>query len=302
MFNLPTSQVIIFDELRANRLVGIFEFTPFSNMTPEERTDLDYLAAFFHDHKKFVNPVSKFNSNVIGGKMNMLGWRKCMKKDESVGLYLSVDKISKDVDGFTDVVLRGHRAGVIIGKAFKQLADAAFKKNHEIMVEYDMPDFGDPALEDAEGNNFAASTSVAYTYDGFYNKPHCDEKDASEFAYVQWIPTFAKTGKVATHSDGFNVQGGEFVFPDCRFGLGFERLDGVARMVWRAREYRHFTMFPQPNQQFTRLGFSLQLNNKTVNMFDNIKARGGQLAGKQVGDLEHIVCSAGEHLNKKRKK
>ncbi|KNZ50646.1 hypothetical protein VP01_4316g2, partial [Puccinia sorghi] len=45
----------------------------------------------------------------------------------------------------------------------------------------------------------------------------------------------------------------------------------MARMVWRATEYSHFTTCPQPNSQFTQLGFSLQLNTKTVNVFKNIK-------------------------------
>jgi hypothetical protein len=65
----------------------------------------------------------------------------------------------------------------------------------------------------------------------------------------------------------FSLQCGEFVFPDCKFGLGFDRLDGIAQLVWRATEYRHFTMLPEHNPKFTQLGFSVQLNTKTVNTF-----------------------------------
>ena len=247
LFDRPSNQVMIFDEHNKNRLVGLFEFIPFSSMTREELDNLDFLAEFFHDHKSFVNPVSNFNSACLGGKMNMLGWRKCMKQDERIGLYLALVKISKEIDRFTAVVQRGHRAGLIIGKSFKQLADNAFQQNHEIMVEHKMPDFGDTKLDTSEGNNFSAASLVSYTYDGFYNTPHKDKRDASEFAFVQWIPTFSKTGKVATHADGFNVQGGEFVFPDCKFGLGFEKLGRIARMVWCATEYSHFTTPLQPN-------------------------------------------------------
>ncbi|KAA1087453.1 hypothetical protein PGT21_031851 [Puccinia graminis f. sp. tritici] len=292
IFNRPDSHVMIFDEYNQNQLVGIFQFTPFSKMTPDQREDLDFLAGFFHSHKKYVNPVSNFNSACLGGKMNMLGWRKCMKPNERAGLFLSQAKINKDVHGFTSVVRRGHQAGVIIGKSFKDLADNVFAKNHDIMVEYDMPSFGDATLDDLEVNNFSAASSLSYTYGGFYNSPHTDNQDVSEFAYVQWIPTFAKTGKVATHAEGFNVVGGEFVFPDCRFGLGFENLDGVARMVWRSTDYKHFTMFSQPNSTFNRLAFSLQLNKKTVNVFKNIKTQEGAYLNMHDGDLNYILATA----------
>ncbi|KNZ58015.1 hypothetical protein VP01_2015g1, partial [Puccinia sorghi] len=105
------------------KIVGLFEFIPFSSMTHDELNDMDFLAEFFHDHKSFVNCVSNFNSACLGGKMNMLGWQKCRKKDERVGLYLS-------------------------------LANNTFQKNHNIMVEHQMPDFGDPKLHTSKGAIF----------------------------------------------------------------------------------------------------------------------------------------------------
>jgi hypothetical protein len=203
-FDLPTSQVMIFDESKNNRLVGIFQFTPFSTMTTEAQDNLDFLACFSHNHKGFVNPVSNFNLNCLGGKMNIIGWHKCIKPNKRIGLYLSQPKVNKNPDAFTSVGCRGHKAAVIVGQLFKELADNAFSKNHNLMVKYDMPNFGNPALKTSEGNNFLASSSISYTYNGFHNVPHCDKRDASEFAYVQWIPTFKKTSQVATHAQGFD--------------------------------------------------------------------------------------------------
>jgi hypothetical protein len=82
------------------------------------------------------------------------------------------------------------------------------------------------------------------------------------------------------------------VFPDCGFGLGFENLDGVARMVWRSTDYKHFTMFSQPNSTFQRLAFSLQLNKKTVNVFKNIKTQEGAYSNMHDGDLNYILATA----------
>ncbi|KNZ64698.1 hypothetical protein VP01_10036g1, partial [Puccinia sorghi] len=189
----PSNQVMIFDEHNDNKIFGLFEFIPFYSMTCDELNDMDFLVEFFHDHKSFVNSVSNFNSACL---------------DDQVCLYLSVEKISKYIDRFTSVIQRGNQAGLIIGKSFKQIANNSFQKNHDIIVEHKMTDFGDPKLHTSEGNNFSAASLVSKMYNGFYNTPHKDKRDASEFAFVQLITTFSKTGKVSTHAQGFNVQGG----------------------------------------------------------------------------------------------
>ncbi|KAI7938941.1 hypothetical protein MJO28_014520 [Puccinia striiformis f. sp. tritici] len=75
-------------------------------MTPEERDDINFLAEFFHSHKSFVNPVSGFNGPCLGGRMNMLGWHKCMKPNKRVGIYLAQPKITKKISAFTEFVSR----------------------------------------------------------------------------------------------------------------------------------------------------------------------------------------------------
>jgi len=72
-------------------------------------------------------------------------------------------------------------------------------------------------------------------------------------------------------------------------------------MVWRATEYSHFTTRPQPNSQFTRLGFSLQLNTKTVNVFNKIKKKPDSYEGLHDGDLDHIIKTVEQGKNKKKK-
>ncbi|KAI7955656.1 hypothetical protein MJO29_007055 [Puccinia striiformis f. sp. tritici] len=197
VFDLPTSNVMFFDAHNNNGLIGFFEFIPFSAMSTKDRDNVNFLASFFHSHKPFVNPVSNFNGPCLGGKMNMLGWRKCMKPDKRVGLYLAQPKITKKLSQFTEFVSQGHQAGEIIGSSFEKMANNAFQKNHKLMKKLGMPSFCNTKLNE-EGSKFAASSSVAYTYDGFFNTPHEDKRDVSDFAYVQWIPTRSSTGEVAT--------------------------------------------------------------------------------------------------------
>ncbi|KAI7942123.1 hypothetical protein MJO28_012150 [Puccinia striiformis f. sp. tritici] len=270
-------------------------------MSPKDRDDVDFLASFFHSHKPFVNPVSNFNGPCLGGKMNMLGWRKCMKPDERIGLYLAQPKITKKLSQFTEFVSQGHRAGEIIGSSFEKMANNAFQKNHKLMKKLGMPSFSDTKLNE-EGSKFAASSSVAYTYNGFFNTPHKGKRDVSDFAYVQWIPTLSSSGEVATRGKNYNLKGGDFVFPECGFRLNFDRLDGVARMVWRATEYRHFTMQREDNDEFDQLGFLLQLNTKTANVFENILKNEDSYPGAHDGDVDYIIATAEQKIAEKNNK
>ncbi|KAH9452372.1 hypothetical protein Pst134EB_016326 [Puccinia striiformis f. sp. tritici] len=141
------------------------------------------------------------------------------------------------------------------------------------MVENHMPGFGDPNILNSLDNNFNTSSSISYTYDGFYNTPHTYNRDASEFAYVQWIPTFSRTGKVANrHVDGFDLTGGEFILPDCRFGLGFNNLDGLE---------------------------SDGLNTKTVKVFNNIKTQPDAYEGLHDGNLDCIKNTVQQQKTRK---
>ncbi|KNZ56708.1 hypothetical protein VP01_2339g1, partial [Puccinia sorghi] len=109
----------------------------------------------------------------------------------------------------------------------------------------------------SEGNTFSAASLVCYTYNGFYNTPHKAKQDSSKSSF-----------------------GGEFVFPDCKFGLGFEKLDGIARMVWCATEYSHFTTYFQCFQQ----------HQDTASFFD----------GLNYGDLDQIFNTVEQRKTKKK--
>ncbi|KAI9615374.1 hypothetical protein KEM48_005665 [Puccinia striiformis f. sp. tritici PST-130] len=83
------------------------------------------------------------------------------------------------------------------------MANNAFQKNHKLMKKLGMPSFCDTKLNE-EGSKFAASSSVAYTYNGFFHTPHKDKRDISDFAYVQWIPTLSSSGQLNTDTSPCN--------------------------------------------------------------------------------------------------
>ncbi|POV94318.1 hypothetical protein PSHT_16295 [Puccinia striiformis] len=124
------------------------------------------------------------------------------------------------------------------------MANNAFQKNHKLMKKLGMPSFCNTKLNE-EGSKFAASSSVAYTYDGFFNTPHEDKRDVSDFAYVQWIPTRSST--------------------EC-------------------------------NDEFDQLGFLLQLNTKTANVFENILKNEDSYPGACDGDVYYIVATAEQQI------
>jgi hypothetical protein len=78
------------------------------------------------------------------------------------------------------------------------------KKNQTLISHLGMPSFSNSKLN-KEGSKFASASLLAFTYNEFFNTPHAAQKDVSEFAYVQWIPTFRSSGKMATQADGFNL-------------------------------------------------------------------------------------------------
>ncbi|KNZ44058.1 hypothetical protein VP01_953g6 [Puccinia sorghi] len=71
----------------------------------------------------------------------------------------------------------------------------------------------------------------------------------------------------------FNLKGGEFVFPDFGFDLGFKSLDRISWMVWRTLKYKKLKMYPELNNKCHQLGFYLQFKTKTVPLFNKIKSK-----------------------------
>ena len=118
------------------------------------------------------------------------------------------------------------KAGQILWDFFHPIGNIAIEQNQDFMVEHNIPSWNDGSFpgEDSNHSKEFFSSNLTFTSNGFYNHPHLDNRDEPElsYAFLLCIPTRKSTGELALKSDGYNVEDGQFVFPDCNFGIDFK--------------------------------------------------------------------------------
>jgi hypothetical protein len=148
------------------------------------------------------------------------------------------------------------------------MAPAAFENCQSQMKKYNIPSF-DSLSHGEKPGPFSCSPHLTFTTDGFFNPPHVDDKDISDFAFVLFLPTYSSTGMLAPPDSGYDVSAGSFVFPDHKLGINFDKQHGIVKMIWQANKYKHCTLPPTPSSSFNRLGMSLQINLSVANACNN---------------------------------
>ncbi|KAH9455104.1 hypothetical protein Pst134EA_022580 [Puccinia striiformis f. sp. tritici] len=160
-------------------------------------------------------------------------------------------------------------AGEVVFKIFYGFGDVAVKKNQVYMNNLLIPSFADCNFPKVPGDKspFGFASNLAFSSHGFYNHHHKDDGDASELplAFALIIPTSRLTGKIATHHDGYDVVDGQFIFRDIQVALDFQP-NTICRMIFRAQEYVHGTLYPTEPSFFTKLRLSLQVATKASNV------------------------------------
>ncbi|POV97256.1 hypothetical protein PSTT_15189 [Puccinia striiformis] len=73
--------------------------------------------------------------------------------------------------------------------------------------------------------------------------------------------------------ENFEVEGGDFVFPNNGCAMDFTGFNGVVECAWKATQYEHHTLEPRtpPRSLHTRLGLSCQLPSKAKCALDKIE-------------------------------
>jgi len=136
------------------------------------------------------------------------------------------------------------------------------------MKKYNIPSFADLSYGKLPEDSIC-SPHITFTTDGFFNPPHKDSDDISEYAFVLWLPTLSSDGSL-TDSPDYDITSGPFIFPDHKFGIDFDQTPGVVNMIWQANKYRHCNMPHSPSENFTRLGMSVQINSSLTATCDRI--------------------------------
>ncbi|KAH9444941.1 hypothetical protein Pst134EB_025193 [Puccinia striiformis f. sp. tritici] len=206
---------------------------------------------------RFINSVSSLHQS-WGGKMWAIGWRKSQDFLPIVGQYIKQFNASQKTR-YNIHFSQSSRAGKIIGKYFKELSSVAFNNNRATMKKFNISSF-DHLSYGKKPNPSTYSPHITFTTNNFFNPPHIDKGDISDYAFVMFLPTYSATGKLAPPDSNYDVSGGPFVFPDHPFGIKFNHQHGIVKMIWKANEYRHCTLPSSSSSTFTRLGFSLQIN------------------------------------------
>jgi len=256
-YHLLTSGInVIRDPLDQKSIIAIIEFTPFSQLTPSEKDDLNFVSTFLHQTKPFISPV-RSSSRVWGGLMWALGWRKSYDEHQMAGRYIKKIDLSQ-IFNFNSHYQQSPRLGHIIGTLFKNLAKLPFQSNQDIMKKYNIPSFADLSYGQLPEDS-TCSPHITFTTNGFFNPPHKDKDDISQYAFVLFLPTRSSDGSLVDSSK-YDITSGPFIFPDHKFGINFDQQHGIVKMIWQANKYTHCTMPHSSSQNFTRLGLSVQIN------------------------------------------
>ena len=247
---------VVRDPLDEDSIIAIIEFTPFDKLSASEKDDLNFLSTFLHNSKKFISPVDS-SSRVWGGLMWAIGWRKSYDTKQIFGRYIKQFS-REEAEAFHSHYLKSSRVGEIIGNLFKKLAYDPFKKNQDLMKKHQLPSLADLSYGQLPQDS-TCSPHITFTTDSFFNPPHIDSEDISQFAFVLFLPTRSSDGTLVDGAE-YDVTSGPFLFPDHKFGIDFDHQHGIVKMIWQANKYTHCTMPHSISEHFCRLGMSIQIN------------------------------------------
>ena len=246
-------------------VVAVVKFHPFATMDPSLKSQYQRLSQHLIKQSTYQTP-NKSNGPQYAGKMYNLGWRKGYERESKIGITGIAEKVSKNPEEYKELQTHVAEQNTFIGERFYSVSAPLFeevKKQHNALH---APGLEPNFKEDPNG----FTCHLSYTISNFANLPHKD-KDASPFTFVMWIPIDQTTGNLV--EDNFEVQGGEFVFPDDSCGINFSGFNGIVECAWKATQYSHLTLpsYTPSNSLHTWMGLSCQLPKKTQEALKKIQ-------------------------------
>ncbi|KAA1105182.1 hypothetical protein PGTUg99_007214 [Puccinia graminis f. sp. tritici] len=282
-------KVVIHDKDQESKIIAMIEFTRWDQLTPIELDEIRNVTQFLFSAKQFVNPVDS-DTRSWGGQMFAIGWRKAMIAFQLIGIYRNKAAIAKSPSTYDTLMRKSTKISSILGRMFRRLANVAFQDNQDIMKSNSIPSLGHLAFN-IPINDDDCSPNLTFTTDGFFNSPHFDKDDISEFEFGLFIPVNKNDWTIA---DSSKLKGGEFVFPDYRCGIDFAKHDGFVKLVWRSKEVRHCTLNSDNDSTRNQLGISMQINKKTASTSRDTKS-GAIFKRRTYRDKPKEACYIGDH-------
>ncbi|KAA1072806.1 hypothetical protein PGTUg99_013840 [Puccinia graminis f. sp. tritici] len=223
-------KVIIIDRTDSE----VVQFIPLNQLTPQEKADINLVTTFLHKSRKFVNPIAPARTWGVG-------WRKCMKALELFGRYIKLRIARAFPNEYFSLAAQSVRVSSILGEMFKSLGHIPFESNRQLMQENEIPSFASGKFN-THLSQLDCAPHITFTSNGFYNRPHRDKGDASEFAFGLFVPTKTSDGTLVDPIVDASLikdsTGGRFIFPDYQFCIKFKP-DVVVKVVWAAKRCKH---------------------------------------------------------------
>ncbi|KAA1089984.1 hypothetical protein PGTUg99_032481 [Puccinia graminis f. sp. tritici] len=260
-------KVIVRDTSNHGEVVSVIQFTPINELSAIEREEINFVTTFLHQSKKFVNPTGP--SRTWGGRMWGIGWRKCMKALELFGRYIKLRVACQSRTEYFALAMKSFRVSNILGQMFKNFANIPFESNRDLMETNGIASFASAKFNDSL-SKLDCAPHITFTSNGFFNPPHFDKGDTSEYAFALFVPTNSSDGTLADPSSGYNFSGGRFVFPDYRFYIDFKQ-KGIVKLLWPAKNVKHCTLPAVKPKGFRRMAMTLQITKKALNTCRDIK-------------------------------
>ncbi|EGG08246.1 uncharacterized protein MELLADRAFT_85070 [Melampsora larici-populina 98AG31] len=157
--------------------------------------------------------------------------------------------------------------GARLGGRFKDFCDVGFQVARQQLNTLRAPPMTATSKFQPSGPHDFAS-NFAFTLGNFYNKPHTDNDKGK--VYCIWYPIDSLSGKIVTECEGFELEGGWFIFPEYRVAFKFGGKFAV-QIAWNGKSTFHHTLPSHEkialNKQgkkvhYTRLGCSSQITYK----------------------------------------
>ncbi|KAI7966663.1 hypothetical protein MJO29_002411 [Puccinia striiformis f. sp. tritici] len=283
--------------LRKKKLGGVVRFTKFSDMDSRLQSQLERLSKHLISESEYLNENGN-NHSSVGGTMYNSGWRKASTHNEIIGISAAVPKIAGNEASYT--MLQGKRIEMerFLATRFANISKVLYENLQCQHKKFCLPSFSSDAFDNI--HDFSFASHLSFTLNDFHNNPHCDN-DSSTYTFGLWLPIDKRDGQLVTES--LQVEGGNFIFPEDRFGLDFSGFDGVVEMIWKADQYSHHTEKSTSSSHHTRLGLSCEIPSTTLQTI--VRLQNGYYSGEEVfyRDIAHILedCEAWKEKQEKKK-
>ncbi|EGG11426.1 uncharacterized protein MELLADRAFT_90932 [Melampsora larici-populina 98AG31] len=185
------------------------------------------------------------NGALVHGQMHCFGQTVGYSRDILISPYTPTKGSSESL--YKEFLDRLPAFGARIGRRFKSFCDEGFLVARQQLNLLQAPSMASTSKYQPSGPlDFV--TNFAFTLGNFYNKPHTDNEKGK--VYCLWYPIDSLSGQIVTQSEGFELEGGWFIFPEFRVAINFGG-KGAVQIAWN-REKVHYT----------RLGCSSQITYK----------------------------------------